>query len=910
MFGNEHTFNVSRCFKSVQGLGGGDHETEPTTSASDATAVDSAPMHLSEIGVDGHAGGSSAAAPSLDDDENFGESRNFRSDKDAKSVHAHLFVTGGLFKNPFISNSLLRWYFVLGEIDYALKVFDAIPDKNVITWNTVISGCNSNLMYDDAWRIFVRMRSSGFVPDQFTYGSVLSACTAVRAVFSGKQVYSVALRDGYFANGYVRAGMIDLFAKNCSFEDSLRVFYDVSCENVVCWNAIISGAVRNGENSVALDIFSHMHCGDLVPNSFTCSSILAACAALENLEVGKVVQGCVIKCGVSDMFVGTAITDLYAKCGEMGEAVKAFMCLPTHNVVSWTTIISGFGRSNDSISALNFFTEMRRVEEVNKYTLTSIISVCAKPFLFTEAIQIHSLVVKAGFYWESAVNTALINMYSKIGADDFAEKVFQETGDIVGLGSWANMISAFTQSRNSQRAIALLLKMFHEGARPDEFCISSVLSIVESLHFGRQLHCYTVKGGISVDVAVGSSLFTMYSKCGSFEDSIKVFETMDYRDAVSLASMIAGFVEHGCADEALELAREISSEDIKLDGVILSSILTACSALQLLQKGKEVHGHAIRAGLDTGKHIVGALVTMYSKCGLLKVAKKVFDTMTQKDSVACSSLVSGYAHSLCIDEALLLFNDMRMSGQTAGSFTISSICRAAAVSDRPTVGTQSHALAIKVGCDSDSSVSSSLITLYSVCGTIELCQQVFDQIEKPDVIAWTSMIQSHAQRGNGAEALRMYNSMKEAGIKPDAVTFVSVLSACSRSELVDQGYYHLNSMMRDYGIRPGNRHYTCMVDTLGRAGRLKEAEKFIENLPIEPDAILWGTLLAACKLHGDIELGKLAARKVFELEPSDDGAHVSLSNIYADVGKWDQVEELRGHMRDIGARKEIAWSSM
>uniref|UniRef100_A0A7N0TWW9 Pentatricopeptide repeat-containing protein n=1 Tax=Kalanchoe fedtschenkoi TaxID=63787 RepID=A0A7N0TWW9_KALFE len=695
------------------------------------------------------------------------------------------------------------------------------------------------------------------------------------------------------------------------FDDALRLFYDVPCDsNVVCWNAVISGAVRNGENEMALSIFSEMCSENLAPNSFTCSSILAACAAAEKLEVGKMVQGCAIKRGVSDTFVGTALIDLYAKGGEMGEAVKAFFCLPTHNVVSWTAVVSGFVRAGDSVSALNFFKKMRKAEEVNKYTLTSIISACATPVLFKVAMQVHSLVIKGGFYMESAVATALVNMYSKIGADDFTEKLFWETGDIAGLGSWANLISAFTLSGNSQRAIALLQKMSRQGEKPDEFCISSVLSVAESLHLGSQLHCYTLKTGLCMDVAVGSSLFTMYSKCGSFEDSITVFETMECRDVVALASMIAGFVEHGCADEALVLFRDISSESLRLDGVILSSVLTACSALQLMKKGKEAHGHAIRAGLDADVQVASALVTMYSKCGSLKPAKKVFDALQQKDSAACSSLVSGYANGLRIDEALLLFREIRMSGLAVDSFTVSSILGAAALSDRPTVGTQAHALAVKLGLDSESSVGSSLITLYSTRGTVSLCRRVFDKILRPDVIAWTSMIQSYAQHGNGAEALRIFDRMKEAGTDPDAVTFVSVLSVCSRSGLVEEGFRQLNSMVRDYGIRPGSRHYACLVDALGRAGRLEEAEEFMRNLPVEPDAVLWGTLLASCKLHGDVELGKMASEKVVELEPSHDGAHISLSNIYADLGEWDRVEELRGRMRQIGARKLVAWSSM
>ncbi|KAK9277835.1 hypothetical protein L1049_027392 [Liquidambar formosana] len=830
--------------------------------------------------------------------------------KDTKMMHAHLIKTDVLHSDIFVTNSLMDWYCKSAAMGDALRLFDKISHPNIISWNIIISGYNNNLLFDCSWRIFCRMYLSGFDPNQFTYGSVLSACAALQSPVSGKQVYSLALKNGLYSNGYVRAGMIDLFAKCCSFEDALRVFHDFLCENVVCWNSIISGAVRNGENWVALDIFCQMCRGFLVPNSFTFSSILTACAKVEELEMGKGFQGWAIKCGAGeDVFVGTAIIDLYAKCGDMDEAVKEFWRMPNRNVVSWTTIITGFVQKDDSISALQFFKEMRTIrEEINNYTVTSVLTACAKSAMFEEAIQIHSWIVKAGFHSDSSVRASLINMYSKIGAVDLSEMVFREMDNIKNLGTWAAMISALAQKKSSRRAIELFQRMFREDLKPDKFCSSSVLSIVDCLIFGRQIHCYALKTGLAFDVSVGSSLFTMYSKCGSLKESYEVFEQMLNKDNVSWASMIAGFTEHGYGDQAILLFREMLFEETRLDEMTITAILTACSSLHSLQKGKEIHGYALRAGVGKEILVGGALVTMYSKCGALDLARRVFDMMPQKDHVSCSSLVSGYAHSGYIEEALLLFHEIQMAGLGIDSFTISSVLGAVALLNRSNIGIQLHTHVTKLGLDLEVSVGSSLVTMYSKCGSIEDCRKVFDQIEKPDLIGWTAMIVSYAQHGKGAEALRLYELMKEEGIKPDSVTFVGVLSACSHNGLVEEGYFHLNSMTKDYGIEPGYRHYACMVDLLGRSGRLEEAKRFINNMPIEPDALVWGTLLAACKVHGDIELGRLAAKKVFELEPCDSGAYVSLSNICADVGQWEEVLKIRSLMNGTGVRKEPGWS--
>ena len=233
---------------------------------------------------------------------------------------------------------------------------------------------------------------------------------------------------------------------------------------------------------------------------------------------------------------------------------------------------------------------------------------------------------------------------------------------------------------------------------------------------------------------------------------------------------------------------------------------------------------------------------------------------------------------------------------------------AIALLNRLVIGTQLHAYIAKLGLDSDVSVGSSLMTMYSKSGSLGDCRKAFDHIENPDLIGWTTMIVSYAQHGKGAEALSVYELMRKEGIKPDSVTFVGVLSACSHNGLVEEAYIHLNSMAKDYGIEPGYRHYACMVDLLGRSGRLKEAEQFINNMPVKPDALVWGTLLAACKVHGDIELGKLAAKKVMELEPCDAGVYVSLSNICADMGQWEDVLKIRSLMKGTGVTKEPGWS--
>ncbi|KAL2935138.1 hypothetical protein RDABS01_018256 [Bienertia sinuspersici] len=831
--------------------------------------------------------------------------------KDAKILHAHLTKSSIFYSAVFLTNSLVSWYLKLTAINDAVQLFDEMPSPNSISWNTMIAGHNNNLLYGDAWKYFCRMRSVGYESNQFTYGSVISACNGLGSILYGKLVYSLTLKDGFFSNGYVRSGLIDLFAKNGVFEDAFRLFNDwLYEENVVVWNSMINGAVKNGDHERAIELLHQMRECAVIPNSITFSGALGACIALENDDMGKRIHGLVIKHGAeTDVFIGTNISDLYSKCGHMDEATKNFFRMPVQNNVSWTTMISGYAQKRDVVSVIRLFDGMRKVGvEVNKYTLTSILSACAKSHIVDVAMQMHAWIVKSGLSTDSAVLASLITTYSKVGEQFLSELLHLEKVGDEDHGVWTAMISSFAQNRKLEKAMELFNKMLVNGLKPDNSSISCILSIIDCFLTGRQMHSYTLKTGLVSDVSVGSSLFTMYSKIGLVLESYEVFRQLPHKDVVSWSSMISGLVEHGYAHKSIELFREMLSEEIRPDQVTLTGVLTACSSLVVPLIGKEVHGYAFRAGFGGESYIGGALVNMYSKCGALDLARRVFDMITYKDKVMCSALISGYAHVGNIQEAFSVLHGMRVANLPVDSYTVSSILGSDALLKRTDIGIHLHTLVIKLGLESYASVGSSLVTMYSRYGSVNDCHKAFKQIAKPDLINWTTLIVSYAQHGKGEEALKFFEAMKNEGMKPDAVTFVGVLSACSHAGLVEQGYSYLSSMSKDYGIEPYLRHYACMVDILGRSGRLKEAESFINSMPIKPDALIWGTFLAACKLHGDVELGKLAARKVIDLQPSDSGALTSLSNMCADIGEWDEVEEIRGLMKGTSFSKEPGWS--
>ncbi|CAL5088366.1 unnamed protein product [Urochloa decumbens] len=759
---------------------------------------------------------------------------------------------------------------------------------------------------------FVRARAAG--PEasahcRFSYGNSLAACSTSTAPLAfAEQLYCAAWKDGLSRDAYVCSAVVDLLSKQGRLQDALRAFEDGNRGSVVCWNAAISGAVRNGEHALGVKMFRDMVTGSSCePNSFTYSGALSACAAGAELGIGRAVHGMVLRRDPEyDVFVGTSIINMYMKCGEMGAAMNEFWRMPIRNVVSWTTAIAGFVQEEDAASAMLLLREMVwSGVAINKYTATSILLACAQMCMIREANQVHGMIMKTELYLDHVVKEALISTYASAGAIHLCEKVFQEVGTVSNRSIWSAFISGVS-SHNLQRSILLLKRMLCQGLKPNDKCYASLFSFVDSIEIGKQLHSLVIKDGFVQAVLVGSALSTMYSRCNDLKDSYKVFEEMQERDQVSWTSMVAGFATHGHSLEAFQVFRNMIVDGFTPDDVSLRPILSACNKPECLLKGREVHAHALRVFGGT-KSINHCLVSMYSKCQDVESARRIFNATQCKDQVMLSSMISGYAINGYSEEAISLFQLMLTTGFQIDRFVCSSIISICADMARPFYGKLLHGYAAKVGILSDLSVSSSLVKLYSKSGILDDSRKVFDEISAPDVVTWTSIIDGYAQHGSSQDALVMFDLMIRCGVKPDPVVLVSVLSACGRNGLVEEGLKHFNSMRTVYGVEPMLHHYCCMVDLLGRSGRLAEAKSFIESMPVKPDLMVWSTLLAACRVHDDAVLGRFVENKIRE-ENYDSGCFATLSNIRANSGDWEGVMEIRKSVKDV--KKEPGWSML
>eukprot|EP01018_Ginkgo_biloba_P022100 Gb_10157 [translate_table: standard] len=740
--------------------------------------------------------------------------------------------------------------------------------------------------------------------DSNTYTHLLQGCIDMKALTGGKRVHAHMLNSGFEIDVFSMNNLVNMYARCGSVTDARQVFDRMPERNVVSWTAMITGYAQQGHSEEALNLFYQMSMSGTTSNQFTFAIVIRACTSLAAVKSGKQVHANIIKSGFeNNVFVGSALGDMYAKSGSIEDALEVFENMPNRDVVSWNAMIAGYIQNEHHEKALQLFCEMQYVGmKPNQFTFASVLKACATLSLE----QVHACIIKYGIDSDIIVGSALVDMYAKCGNIGDARQVFDKMPerDVV---SWSAMVAGYAQDGDGEEALKLFCQSQRAALKPDQYTFASGLkacAILAALEQGKQVHVQIIKANVHLDVFVASALVDMYAKCGSIENAQKVFDKMHKRDEVAWNGMITGYAQNEHGEEALKLFRQMQQSDIEQDHFAFIGVLKACASLLALEQGKQVHSHITKSGLELDVSVGNALLDMYAKCREINDSRKLFDDMVNPDAVSWSAMIGGYAQNEHGEEALKLSRQMQEAGVKSSEFSFASALKACASLAALEQGKQFHGHIIKTEFESDVFVGSALIDMYAKCGNIEDAGKAFCKIPERNVVSWNAMIGGYAQHGHGKDAIQLFEDMQQAGMHPNDITFVGVLSACSHVGLVDESHYYFDSMSQNYGITPRLEHYACVVDLLGRAGRLDEAENFIKEMPVKPGVVVWRTLLAACRIHGNVELGKQAARCALELEPQDDATYVLLSNIYAAAGKWDDVSQVRNMMKNRGVKKE------
>lgn len=506
--------------------------------------------------------------------------------------------------------------------------------------------------------------------------------------------------------------------------------------------------------------------------------------------------------------MGAALVDFYSKCGVMDDAVEVFDGFKDPDVVLWTSVVTGFQRNGDAEEAVEFFSLMVVENAVipDPVTVISLVAAIGQLGDLRAAKCCHGYVIRMKLVLNLSLMNSFLNLYSKLGAVRNAEKLFDEMHE-TDLISWSSMIACYTHNGEPIKALEVYRRMSLEPNEVTAISVIQACTLALDLEEGRKMHELAVQKGFELDTAVSTSLIDMYMKCSCYTEAMGLFNRMPKKDTVSCAAVISGCAQNGYADESLKIFVTMLSNGVEPDAVTMVKALTSCSQLGVLRQARCFHNYSIISGFENKPFVGAALVDLYSKCGSLDEAVKLFDIINEKD-----------------------------------------------------------------------------------------------------VVVWSSIIAGYGIHGLGIKAIETFKHMIQSSVNPNNVTFVSVLSACSHSGLVSQGKRIFASMSKDFGLNPDSEHYAIMVDLLGRNGELSDAMELIEKASgsIRPHVLC--ALLAGCRVHENVEMGKLVGRILLDMEPKHAGYYNLLSNLYAFDGMWSDAAEVRGLMKERGLRKNPGYS--
>ncbi|CAK8539272.1 unnamed protein product [Lathyrus sativus] len=561
--------------------------------------------------------------------------------------------------------------------------------------------------------------------------------------------------------------------------------------------------------------------------------------------------------------------------------------------------------------------------------------------------QLHAHIISLGIDQNSILVSKLINFYASVNLLDDAHIVTESSNSLDPL-HWNMVISLYVRNSFFEKAISVYKKMLSKNVQPDDFTYPSVLKACGELldcDTGVEVHKSIRDSSIKWSLFVHNALVFMYGRFGKLDVARHLFDNMSVRDDVSWNTIISCYASRGMWEEAFRLFGRMQEEGIEMNVIIWNTIaggclhtgnfkgalklfsqmrmaihldsvamvvgLNACSHIGALKLGKEIHGHAVRTCFDVFDNVRNSLITMYSRCGNLNHAYMLFQKMDEKGLITWNAMLSGYAHMDRAEEVSFIFREMLHEGVEPNFVTIASVLPLCARIANLQHGKEFHCYLVKREEQFNGHLLlwNSLVEMYSKSGKVLEARKVFDSLSRKDEVTYTSMIMGYGMRGDGKTALKLFEEMHSSYIKPDHVTMVAVLIACSHSGLVAQGQLLFRKMIEVYGINPRVEHYSCMVDLFGRAGLLDKAKEVITGMSCKPTSAMWATLIGACRIHGNTVIGEWAAGKLLEMKPDHSGYYVLIANMYAAAGCWSQLAKVRTCMRDLGVKKApgCAW---
>ncbi|GFP86625.1 pentatricopeptide repeat-containing protein at2g40720 [Phtheirospermum japonicum] len=779
--------------------------------------------------------------------------------------------------------------------------------------NATIKSLVQKGLYQQALDSYSKPPNSPIHTSRFIFPSLLKACASLSYSRYGESLHCAIAKLGLHLDPFIATSLVRLYVKCGSLSNAAKLFDKMSqcetlVEDVALWNSIVDGYFKSRLFDAGMAQFRRMQVLNVDPDVYTVCIFLGICNDFLGFSYGKEIHSYVLRNKFDDEpFVVTAMIEMYSKSNRVTDAWNVFTMFGSNNYIAvWNSMINGFCKNGFWTNCLNLYSLAKNENlEVGSTTFSSVLTACSNGEVVNFGFQLHCDVVKTGFVNDPYVSTSLLTFYSKCGLIENAERVFYSVRNSSEVGIWNSMISAYVNCGCANDALDIYIRMRGKKIPPDVFTVLNALVACGSIGLwcsGMMIHGELIKRPVKDCVAVQSALLTMYSKIGSLKDAYKVFGEMKKKDLVAWGSMISACRDDKKFEDVLYLFKMMISDGVKLDSIVVASAIIACIGYSDEKLGFCIHGSVIKNGLHLDSFTGSVLIEFYSKFGKPDMANRAFSNVLKKNIVLWNSLMSCYSENGLPGISVGLLPQIRENGLVLDSISITTVLSAVSQMAVLIKGKTIHCYRIKFLISNEIQVENTLIDMYVKCGCFDYARRVFDKMLERDVVAWNTMIAGYGSHGECRKAIGLFNEMRASRTSPDEITFLSLISSCNHNGFVDEGLDLFRSM-REHGIDPRIEHYVNIVDLLGRAGCVNEAFRFIEEMDIEPDRGVWLSLLSACRVHRNVELGEVAADNLIKLEPGRGGNYVQLLNLYVEAGLKEKAGNLRAVMRQKGLTK-------
>ncbi|XP_060203677.1 putative pentatricopeptide repeat-containing protein At5g08490 [Lycium barbarum] len=809
-------------------------------------------------------------------------------------------------------------------------------------------------MKNEVLSTVIRKTQNSTVADYQVLANALKCCAWISDRVLGKALHSSVIKLGHHSCQFVIKSLLNMYAKCKDLDECQKLFSRIKYSDTVTWNIVLSGFAGSRMHEKEMTtLFNSMQRADYIkPSSVTLAIVIPVLTRSGALGAGKSVHCYAVKHGLDcETLVGNAFISMYAKSGNISDAAATFRGISNKDVVSWNAMIAGFIENKLTDRAFELFRLMLKGSILPNYaTIANILPIC--PSLggidgYQLGRQMHCYVLRrAELLSEVTVINALLSCYLRAGNFEGAETLFRNmmSKDLV---SWNSIIAGYAANGEWSKTLDFFREFTKEEMNgPDSVTLISILpecSRLNDVLIGKQIHGYVIRqSSLHQDISVINALISFYAKCGNIEEARRIFSLTSNKDLISWNTMLDALAENQLHQEFINLLKGMFLEGIKADSITLLAVVRYFGNIYRMDKVKEAHGFSVRSGIlksYTEPTLANALLDAYAKCCNLNYANRIFENLSEsKNVITCNAMISGfvnyglhedahgifkrmtekdlttwnlmvkaYADNDCPDQAVSLFTELQYHKMRPDAMSILSLLPVCAQMASSNLLKQCHAYVIRAFLD-DVYLIGALIDVYSKCATLGYAYKLFQSSPVKDLVMFTAMVGGYAMHGMGEEALGIFYNMLELDFKPDHVIITTVLSACSHAGLVDEGLKIFDSMEKTHQIKPIMEHYACVVDLLARGGRIKDAFSFVTNMPFQADADIWGTLLGACKIHQEVDMGRAAADRLFQVNANDIGNYVIISNMYAENARWDGVLEIRRSMKMRDLKKPVGCS--